>query len=75
LKPQAEGTKESRCAALLVFNCGNIINPLVVEGQIQGGLTMGLAPALFEEIVYDENGVNLTGTFSDYTVAPSPHRR
>ncbi len=71
-----------------VDDCGNIINPLVVEGQIHGGLTMGLAPALFEEIVYDENGVNLTGTFADYllptavetpkweldkTITPSPH--
>ncbi|NJN19401.1 MAG: carbon-monoxide dehydrogenase large subunit [Oscillochloris sp.] len=71
-----------------VDDCGNIINPLVVEGQIQGGLTMGLAPAMFEEIVYDENGVNITGTFQDYllptavetpkwelgkTITPSPH--
>jgi aerobic carbon-monoxide dehydrogenase large subunit len=71
-----------------VDDCGNIINPLVVEGQIEGGLTMGLAPALFEEIVYDENGTNITGTFMDYllptavetpnwelgkTVTPSPH--
>jgi carbon-monoxide dehydrogenase large subunit len=71
-----------------VDDCGNIINPLVVEGQIHGGLTMGLAPALFEEIVYDENGTNLTGTFMDYllptavetpkweigkTITPSPH--
>ena len=71
-----------------VDDCGNIINPLVVEGQIEGGLTMGLAPALFEEIVYDENGQNLSGTFADYllptavespkwelgkTITPSPH--
>ena len=71
-----------------IDDCGNIINPLVVEGQIHGGLTMGLAPALFEEIVYDENGINLTGTFADYllptsmetpkwetghTITPSPH--
>ncbi len=71
-----------------VDDCGNIINPLIVEGQIHGGLTMGLAPALFEEIVYDENGQNLTGTFADYllptavesprwelgrTITPSPH--
>jgi carbon-monoxide dehydrogenase large subunit len=71
-----------------VDDCGNIINPLVVEGQIHGGLTMGLAPALFEEIVYDETGQNLTGTLVDYlvptavespkwelgkTVTPSPH--
>ncbi|MGF1510552.1 MAG: aerobic carbon-monoxide dehydrogenase large subunit [Myxococcota bacterium] len=71
-----------------VDDCGNIINPMIVEGQIEGGLTMGLAPAMFEEIVYDENGQNLSGTFADYllptamespkwelgkTVTPSPH--
>jgi len=71
-----------------VDDCGNIINPLVVEGQIQGGLLMGVAPALYEEIVYDENGQNLSGTLADYlvptavespvwelgkTITPSPH--
>lgn len=71
-----------------IDDCGNIINPLVVEGQIHGGLTQGLAPALFEEMVYDENGQCLTGTFADYllptavespkwetghTITPSPH--
>ncbi|HZQ09791.1 MAG TPA: aerobic carbon-monoxide dehydrogenase large subunit [Anaerolineae bacterium] len=71
-----------------VDDCGTIINPMIVDGQIAGGLTMGMAPALLEEIVYDENGVNLTGSFSDYllptavetprwemdkTVTPSPH--
>ena len=71
-----------------VDDCGNIINPMIVDGQIHGGLTMGLAPALLEEIVYDENGVNRSGTFMDYllptavetphwelakTVTPSPH--
>ncbi|MGD8496202.1 MAG: molybdopterin-dependent oxidoreductase, partial [Gemmatimonadales bacterium] len=65
-----------------------IINPLIVEGQVHGGLTQGLAPSLYEEIVYDENGQNLTGTFADYlvptsmespkwetghTITPSPH--
>jgi carbon-monoxide dehydrogenase large subunit len=71
-----------------VDDCGNIINPMIVEGQIHGGLTMGLAPALYEEIVYDENGSNLSGSFMDYllptavetprwetgkTCTPSPH--
>ncbi len=71
-----------------VDDCGNIINPMIVDGQIHGGLTMGLAPALYEEIAYDELGNNLTGTFMDYllptavetpawetakTVTPSPH--
>lgn len=71
-----------------VDDCGTIINPMIVDGQIQGGLTMGMAPALMEEMVYDENGNNLSGTFMDYlvptavetpkwelgkTVTPSPH--
>ena len=71
-----------------VDDCGNIINPMIVEGQIHGGLTMGLAPSLYEEITYDENGNNLAGTFLDYllptavetpawetgkTITPSPH--
>ncbi len=71
-----------------VDDCGNIINPMIVDGQIHGGLTMGLAPALYESITYDELGNNLAGTFMDYllptavetphwetdkTVTPSPH--
>ncbi|MFQ5436842.1 MAG: molybdopterin cofactor-binding domain-containing protein, partial [Anaerolineae bacterium] len=71
-----------------VDDCGNIINPMIVEGQIHGGLTQGLAPAMFEEIVYDEQGNCLTGSFMDYllptavetpnwetdkTCTPSPH--
>jgi carbon-monoxide dehydrogenase large subunit len=84
-----KGTGEVKIRRFVaVDDCGNIINPMIVEGQIEGGLTMGLAPAMFEEIVYDENGQNLTGTFADYllptavespkwelgkTVTPSPH--
>ena len=49
-----------------VDDCGNIINPMIVDGQIHGGLTMGLAPSLYEEISYDEQGNNLAGTFMDY---------
>jgi carbon-monoxide dehydrogenase large subunit len=71
-----------------IDDCGNVINPMIVEGQIHGGLTQGLAPALFEEIRYDENGNITGGSFLDYyvptaletpnwetghTVTPSPH--
>ena len=64
-----KGTGEVKVRRFVaVDDCGNIINPMIVEGQIHGGLTMGLAPALYEEIVYDENGQNLTGTFADYLV-------
>ena len=44
---------------------------MIVEGQIHGGLTQGLAPALFEEIPYDEDGNNLAGSFMDYLVPTS----
>jgi carbon-monoxide dehydrogenase large subunit len=71
-----------------VDDCGNIINPMIVDGQVHGGLTMGMAPALFEEISYDEAGNIHGGSFMDYllptametpswetdkTVTPSPH--
>jgi carbon-monoxide dehydrogenase large subunit len=49
-----------------IDDCGNIINPMVVQGQIHGGLTMGLAPALLEEISYDESGNIQGGSFIDY---------
>lgn len=51
-----------------VDDCGNIINPLLVEGQIHGGLVQGIAQALTEGVVYDENGQGLTGTLMDYAV-------
>ena len=71
-----------------VDDCGVRINPMIVEGQIQGGLTMGFAPALMEEIQYDADGNMYGGTLMDYmvptavetprweigeTVTPSPH--
>lgn len=71
-----------------VDDCGNIINPMIVEGQIHGGLAQGFAPALLEEIIYDDQGNNLSGSFMDYllptavetpkwetdkTCTPSPH--
>ena len=84
-----KGTGEVKIRRFVaVDDCGNVINPMIVEGQVHGGLTMGLAPALYEEIVYDENGQNLTSTFMDYllptavetpawetdmTCTPSPH--
>jgi carbon-monoxide dehydrogenase large subunit len=71
-----------------IDDCGNIINPMIVQGQVHGGLTMGMAPALLEEISYDESGNIQGGSFMDYlvptametpkwetghTVTPSPH--
>jgi aerobic carbon-monoxide dehydrogenase large subunit len=45
-----------------------VVNPLIVEGQVHGGLAQGIAQALFEEAVYDENGTLVSGSFVDYLV-------
>ena len=54
-----------------VDDIGRIVNPLIVEGQIHGGLVQGIAQALWEEAVYDENGTLVTGSFVDYTLPTS----
>jgi carbon-monoxide dehydrogenase large subunit len=51
-----------------VDDCGNQINPLLVEGQVQGGIAQSIGQALFEQTIYDENGQLLTGEFMDYPV-------
>ncbi|MDW3650377.1 MAG: aerobic carbon-monoxide dehydrogenase large subunit [Bacteroidia bacterium] len=71
-----------------IDDCGNIINPMIVQGQVHGGLTQGIAPAMYESLIYDDDGNILNGTFMDYlvptavespswetghTVTPSPH--
>lgn len=49
-------------------DCGTIINPMLVEGQIRGGVAQGIGMALYEDIVYSEEGQLLTGTLMDYTI-------
>jgi aerobic carbon-monoxide dehydrogenase large subunit len=51
-----------------VDDVGTVINPLIVEGQVHGGLAQGIAQALFEEAAYDESGTLLSGTLVDYTL-------
>jgi aerobic carbon-monoxide dehydrogenase large subunit len=84
-----KGTGEVKVRRFVaVDDCGNVINPMIVEGQIHGGLTEGLAIAFMQEIAYDENGNIQGGTFMDYlvptavetpnwetgkTCTPSPH--
>jgi len=51
-----------------VDDCGPLINPLIVEGQIQGGIAHSIGQVLFEKTVYDENGQLLTGEFMDYAL-------
>ncbi|WP_232661731.1 xanthine dehydrogenase family protein molybdopterin-binding subunit [Pseudonocardia sp. TRM90224] len=51
-----------------VDDIGTVINPLIVEGQVHGGLAQGIAQALFEEANYDDQGTLVNGTFVDYTL-------
>ena len=49
-------------------DCGQVINPMIVDGQLHGGVAQGIGAALFEEVIYDERGQNLTASLVDYVV-------
>ena len=51
-----------------VEDCGTVLNPLILEGQIQGGLSMGIGNSYYEQLVYDENGQLLNASFMDYLI-------
>ena len=51
-----------------VDDCGVVVNPMIVEGQVHGGLAQGIGPALMEEALWDQQGQMLTGTFLDYAI-------
>ena len=55
-----------------VDDCGNIISPMLVTGQVHGGLAQGIGQALCEEMHYDDSGELLTGTLNDYAM-PKAH--
>jgi carbon-monoxide dehydrogenase large subunit len=55
-----------------VDDCGKIINPLIVDGQVHGGVAQGLGQALWEEAVYGDNGQLITGELTDYAL-PKAH--
>ena len=57
---------------VVVEDCGTILNAAVVDGQIQGGVAQGIGAALYEEVIYDENGQILTGTLMDYMPPTAP---
>jgi carbon-monoxide dehydrogenase large subunit len=54
-----------------VDDCGTVINPLLCRGQVHGGIAQGIAQALYEEAVYDENGQLITGELTDYAMPKS----
>lgn len=51
---------------VVVHDCGEVINPLILDGQIQGGVAQGIGNAFYEQIIYDDQGQILTGSFMDY---------
>ena len=55
-----------------VDDCGHILNPMLVEGQVHGGLAQGIAQALYEEIAYGDDGSLLTGNLTTYMVPTAP---
>lgn len=67
LDPGTGGLKILRY--VVAEDCGTVLSPVVVQGQQHGAVAMGLSGALFEQVVYDRQGQNLTGLLSDYLVA------
>jgi len=67
IDPETGEIKIKRYVA--VDDCGRLLNPLIVDGQVHGGVAQGLGQALWEGVVYDDNGNLLTGELMDYAVA------
>jgi len=53
---------------VVAHDCGKVINPIIVEGQVHGGVAQGIGGALFEDMAYDERGQLLTGSLMDYAI-------
>jgi carbon-monoxide dehydrogenase large subunit len=51
---------------VVVHDCGRVINPLILDGQVHGGVAQGIGNAFYEQLVYDDNGQLLNGSFMDY---------
>ena len=61
---------------LAVHDCGEVINPLILDGQVHGGIAQGIGNAFYEELVFDDNGQILNASFMDYLLPTSldvPH--
>jgi aerobic carbon-monoxide dehydrogenase large subunit len=68
MEVDTETGRASMRSYVCVDDIGNVVNPLIVEGQVHGGIAQGVAQALYEEAVYDEEGNLTTGTMADYLV-------
>lgn len=68
LEVDAETGEVSLRSYVAVDDCGRVVSPLLVDGQVHGGLAQGIAQALYEEVVYDAEGQLLTGSLMDYAI-------
>jgi carbon-monoxide dehydrogenase large subunit len=64
----AETGKTTVVRYVAVDDCGNAVNPLLIDGQVHGGIVHGIGQALYERVHYDEDGQLVTGTFVDYAL-------
>jgi CO/xanthine dehydrogenase Mo-binding subunit len=53
---------------IVVHDCGRVINPLILDGQVQGGVAQGIGNAFFEQLVFDETGQLMNASFMDYLI-------
>ena len=67
-----EVEKETGVVKLLKYfavdDVGKVLNPLIVEGQVHGGVVQGLGQAMIEQVIYDANGQLITSTLADYVI-------
>lgn len=70
IDPETYAVKVQRY--VVAEDCGRVINPMIVDGQVQGGVAQGIGAALFEEVVYDGEGQLLTASLVDYLVPAAP---
>ena len=56
---------------VFVHDCGTVVNPLILDGQVHGGISLGIGNSFYEKLVVDENGTLLNGTFMDYLLPRS----
>ena len=68
----AETGKVTVVRYVAVDDCGPAINPMLIDGQIHGGIVHAIGQALYEQVVYDEDGQLVTGTFVDYALPTRP---
>ena len=69
---EAETGKVAIVRYVAVDDCGRAISPLLVEGQVHGGIAHGIGQALYEQVRYDEDGQLMTGTLMDYALRRPP---